>query len=81
MGLDVNTIVTLSDNQKYVVLNETMYQGNKYFLMMGLDEKKEVKSNNVAIFMESINGIDTYVIKVVDPELLLSLTKLLKEQM
>jgi hypothetical protein len=81
MGLQVNTIVTLSDNQKYVVLSETMYQGSKYFLMAGLDEKKEVKSNDVAIFLEIVEGLDTYVKKVVDQELLLSLTKLLKEQM
>jgi hypothetical protein len=81
MGLQVNTIVTLSDNQKYVVLSETMYQGSKYFLMAGLDDKKDVKSNDVAIFLEIVEGLDTYVKKVVDQELLLSLTKLLKEQM
>jgi hypothetical protein len=81
MGLEVNTVVTLSDNNKYAVLNETMYQGNKYFLMVGLDEKKEFKSNEVAIFLEKVEGLDTYVEKVTEPELLLSLTKLLKEQM
>jgi uncharacterized protein YkvS len=58
-----------------------MYQGNKYFLMVGLDEQKKVKSNEVAIFLEKVEGLDTYVEKVSDPELQLSLTKLLKEQM
>jgi hypothetical protein len=80
MGLEVNTIITLLDNQKYVVLNETMYQGKKYFLVMGMDGE-EVKSDEVAVFEEEIEGLDTYVIKVNDSDLLLKLTKLLKEQM
>ena len=39
MGLKTNTIITLENNEKYVVLNETMYGGTKYFLVMGIDEK------------------------------------------
>ncbi len=81
MGLEVNTIITLSNNERYVVLNETIYLGKKYFLTMGVDEKKEIESNNVAIFLEELEGIDTYVTKVTDSELLIQLTKLLKEQM
>ena len=81
MGLEVNTIITLSNYERYVVLNETMYSGKKYFLTMGVDEKKEVKSDDVAIFVEELEGLDIYVRKVNDPDLLLKLTKLLKEQM
>lgn len=81
MGLEVNTIITLSNSEKYVVLNETMYSGKKYFLTMGMDEKKEIKSNDVAVFVEELEGLDIYVRKVTDPELLVKLTKLLKEQM
>lgn len=81
MGLEINTIITLSNNEKYVVLNETMYLGNKYFLTMGMDEKKEIKSNDVAVFVEELEGLDIYVRKVTDPDLLVELTKLLKEQM
>lgn len=81
MGLEVNTIITLSNNEKYVVLNETMYSGKKYFLTMGVDDKKEVKSSDVAVFVEELEGLDIYVRKVSDSDLLLKLTKLLKEQM
>lgn len=81
MGLEINTIITLENNEKYVVLNETMYMGKKYFLTMGIDEKKEVKSNDVAILQEELEGLDIYVIKVTDSELLIKLTQLLKEQM
>ena len=81
MGLEVNTIITLSNQEKYVVLNETMYLGKKYFLATGLDDKKEIKTDNVVIFVEELEGLDTYVRKVTDSELLIQLTKLLKEQM
>lgn len=81
MGLEVNTIITLSNGEKYVVLNETMYLGKKYFLTMGMDEKKEIKSNDVAVFVEEIEGLDTYVKKITNSDLLIKLTKLLKEQM
>lgn len=81
MGLEVNTIITLSNNEKYVVLNETMYSGKKYFLTMGVDDKKEVKSSDVAVFVQELEGLDIYVRKVSDSDLLLKLTKLLKEQM
>ncbi len=81
MGLEVNTIITLSNNEKYVVLNETLYSGKKYFLTMGVDEKKEVQTDNVAIFEEELEGLDTYVKKVTDSELMIKLTSLLKEQM
>lgn len=81
MGLEVNTIITLSNGEKYVVLNEAMYLGKKYFLTMGVDEKKEVKSNEVAVFVEEQEGLDTYVRKITDSDLLVKLTKLLKEQM
>ena len=41
MGLKINTIITLANSEKYVLLNETMYGGIKYFLAMGVDENKE----------------------------------------
>lgn len=80
MGIKVNTIVTLDNDDCYVVLNETMYQGSKYFLMMGLDDKKEIISSKVVIFKEAIEGLDVYVEIVDDPLFIAKLTKLLKDQ-
>ena len=80
MEIRNNTIITLSNNEQYVVLSETMYQGIKYFLMIGM-KNNEVDSSNVAIFREEIEGIETYVVKVKDPNLMAILTKLLKSQM
>lgn len=80
MTIKLNTIVTLENNLSYVVLSETMYQAEKYFLMMELDEKREVVPNKVGIFKEEKEANDTYIIKIEDPTLLATLTNLLKKQ-
>ena len=81
MGLRTNTIISLENNEKYVVLNETMYGGVKYFLVMGVDENKDIIPTNVAIVEEIIDGQDTYVDRVKDPESIIILTRILKSQL
>ena len=81
MGLKTNTIITLENNEKYVVLNETMYGGTKYFLVMGIDEKLEMVPNKVKILEEILDGTDIYVVAVTDTNLISILTRLLKAQM
>ena len=81
MSLRTNTIISLENNEKYVVLNETMYGGVKYFLVMGVDENKDIIPTNVAIVEEIIDGQDTYVDRVKDPELIIILTRILKAQL
>ena len=80
MEINVNTIITLENGEKYVVLNETMYGGVKYFLVMGIDENKDIIPSNVAIIEEIIDCQDIYVNRVKDPELIIILTRILKSQ-
>lgn len=80
MGLKINTIITLENKEKYVVLNETMYGGIKYFLVMGVDENKDIIPNNIAILEEIIEGDEVFVDRVRDPELIVILTRILKSQ-
>lgn len=80
MGLKVNNIIVLENKEQYIVLNEAMYYGKKYFLAMGLNEKREVITNNVVILEEYVSGYDTYVSKVVDSELIQVLTRMFKAQ-
>lgn len=81
MGLTINTIISLENNEKYVILNETIYGGIKYFLVMGVDENRNVKPNDVAIIEEIIDGQDIYVDKVTDPDMIIILTRILKARM
>lgn len=80
MGLSINTIITLENNEKFVVLNETFYDGSKYFMVMGIDDNKQIIATKVAIFKEVVESIDTYIVKVTEPELLSKLTTIFKEQ-
>ncbi len=81
MKISPNTIITLENNEKYVILNETTYEGETYFLVMGLDENKEIVQSNVAIFQEEYQDADIYVTRVEDPNLIIELTKILKTQL
>ena len=47
---------------------------------MGVDDNKDVIPTNVAIVEEIIDGQDTYVDRVKDPELIIILTRILKSQ-
>lgn len=80
MGLSIDTIITLENQEKYVVLNETFYEGNKYFMVTGIDENKQVIPEKVAIFKEKVEGLDTYIVKIENQELIAKLTQVFKEQ-
>lgn len=81
MGLKINHIIVLENKEQFIVLNEAMYYGKKYFLAMGLNEKREVVPNNVVILEEYVSGFDTYVSKVIDSELITILTRMFKAQL
>lgn len=81
MHLKPNTIITLENQKRYLVLNETEWNQKKYFLVMEVDQKKEVIPANVAIFSEIVDVTDCYVEKVEDSDLIMTLTKQFKAQM
>ena len=83
MGLKINTIIHLEDDEKYVLLSETEYEGSRYFLAMGVDDNKDVIPHKVAILEEEIEFTndgeeDIYVERVTDPELVVILSGILK---
>ena len=75
-----NTIITLENKERYLVLGETNYQDGDYFLVMGIDENKEVISTKVAIFKEHIKE-EIYIEKIEDSNLIMELTKQMKSQL
>lgn len=80
MGLKINTIITLENDERYVILNETVYGGTKYFLVMGIDKNKDIIPSKVKIIEEIIEGNEVYINTVTDPELIIILTNILKSQ-
>ena len=80
MGLKINTIIILENKDEYLILNEAMYYGKKYFLAMKLKENREVDTKKIIILEEYISGFETYVIKVTDKNILSVLTRIFKAQ-
>jgi len=80
MGLNTNTIIVLENKERYIILNQTMYTGKKYFLAMGIDENKELITNKVVILEEIVSGLDLFVEKVTNQETIKVLTRLFKAQ-
>lgn len=72
MGLEINTIITLENNEKYQIINENLYNGKKYFLA------NNINSNTETIFEEELEGLDIYVREVLDKEMYGSIISLLK---
>ena len=86
MGLKINTIIHLEDDEKYVLLSETEYEGSRYLLAMGVDDEKEVIPQKVAILEEEIEFTndgeeEIYVDRVTDPDLVVLLTGILKKNL
>lgn len=80
MGLKINNIIVLENEEQYILLKDTMYYGKKYFLGMGIDENMKVINSKVVIFEEHVSGYDTYVSKVAQKELITVLTRMFKAQ-
>ena len=80
MALRPNVIIVLENKEQYVILNETLYTGKKYFLAMGIDENKELITSKVVIIEEIIENLEVFIEKVTDKELLKTLTRLFKAQ-
>lgn len=80
MNLKINEIITLENKQKFVLLNETLYNDKIYFQAMEVTENKEVIPNNVAIFEQIIEQDVTYVEKINNPKLIEILTQQFQTQ-
>ena len=80
MKMKINTIITLDNQERYMVLNYANYENKDYYLVMGIDENKEVISSKVAVFEATVDKEDLYVSKIEDNQLLVKITDLLKKQ-
>ena len=78
--LKVNTIIKLKNNDCYVILNEVEYESNTYFLVMGVDENKDVIPSKVLIIEEVNRNGKTFIKIITDQDLIIKITKKLKSE-
>lgn len=76
----INSIVTLANNEEYMILNATNYDSRTYYLMMGLDNNKNIISNKVGIFETREENNKLYLRQVKDSELMIKLTDVFKNE-
>ena len=77
--LKTNTIIKLKNNDSYVILNEVNFENEPYFLVMGVDEKKDVIPSKVLIIKEVTKGDKTFIKIITDQDMIIKVTKKLKE--
>ena len=80
MKMELNTIVRLSNDEKFIVLNELDHENRKYYLTMGVIGDKDVDSTKVVILEELLDENGYFIEKVTDSKLLIELTRKFKEQ-
>jgi len=73
--MNIETIVTLEDNERYYLVDETVVQGTKYFLANMLDDKDNLTDKSV-IFEEKKEGDDIFVDVVKEQKLFNYITAL-----
>ena len=66
--MEKDTIITLEDNEKYVLLDEVELENGKYFLALRLSEN-ERPTKDYAIFEEEIEDGESYMTLVEDQNL------------
>ena len=76
----INSIVTLVNNEEYMILNATNYDSRTYYLMMGLDNNKNIISNKVGIFETREENNKLYLRQVKDSLLMIKLTDVFKNE-
>ncbi len=63
-----DTIITLEDNEKYVLLDQVELENGKYFLALELDENEE-PTRHYEIFEEEVEDGESYMTIVEDKNL------------
>ena len=58
--MEKDTIITLDDDTKYALLDETEIDGTNYFFGVKLDNETENQTTEYEIFEEEIEDGDTY---------------------
>lgn len=73
--MSIDSVITLENDVNCLLLEKVNYENNNYFLSVVLNQDEE-PSDEYVIFKEILEDNETFVEKVVDPELT---TYLLKE--
>lgn len=78
MNIEVNDVITLHNNEKYLVLADALYNDQKYYLLIQVTEDEENIKDHFKIVKEKKDTSQTILIDVKDPNELDAVRKLFK---
>ena len=76
----INHIITLDNDEKYMVLNQAVYQGKNYFFVVKVTPDEEEILNEFKLLQEIEIGDQKAVAPVTDEKVIELLTKYFKPQ-
>ena len=77
-----DSIITIDNGKKYIYVHETTYENQKYIMMMGItDDEQNVMDKDIIIVTEVFDGDDLYVDILTDFDMIVRITKMIKEDM
>ncbi len=81
MNIGVNNVITLNNDEKYLVLSETEYNNNKYYYLIGVTPDGEELNDKIKIMTEvTIDGkLSLKVLK--DPDIIEQIKQLLADNL
>lgn len=71
-------IITLENDKKFLIVNETVYAGIKYFLIVGVTDDEQTMTNDILIVEEYNKDGQIFIKPVRNSELIIVLTRILK---
>ena len=81
MEINLHTVLTLEDDEKYVVVAKIEYEGNYYDYLLQLTDDEEDVTDQVEIVKEEKENDEIYIDEIIDEELLKKLTPLFQKQL
>lgn len=76
----INSIITLDNNEKYIVINQAIYQGKNYFLVAKVTEDEEEVTDEIKFLQSTeIDGKNALEL-VTDEKIIELLSKYFKPQ-
>ena len=78
--MKVDHIITLDNNIKYLLLDETILENKKYFYAVEVKGENEEVTNNYLFLEESYDSANVYVTVVNDKKIKLEFLKIFKDK-
>lgn len=79
--INVNSILTLENNKRYIVVAKAIYNETYYDYLLELSPENEKITNKIAIVKEEIKNNEISIVAVKDQNELHSVIPLLKQQL